>query len=61
MQCHVRMVASLIAVLAAYLLLIRALRWMSQPSDVGWYGGIAMVLGLILLVPIAIRTIWRKL
>lgn len=61
MQHHLRMVASLVIALSAYAMLIRALRWMSQPSDRGWYGGIVLVVGLILFVPFLIRMVWRKL
>jgi hypothetical protein len=61
MRCHLRVVASLIIALSTYAILLRALRWMSLPSDRGWYGGIAVVLGLLLLVPFLIRFVWRKL
>jgi hypothetical protein len=61
MQHHLRVVACLVIALSAYAVLIRALRLMSQPSDRGWYGGIALVLCLILLVPFLIRMVWRRL
>ena len=61
MRHHLRFVAVLAVALVAYGVLIQALRWMSQPSDGAWYGGIAIILGLFLLVPILLREIWRRL
>jgi len=61
MRIHVRMVAMLAVGLVAYGVLILAFHLMNQPSDRGWYGGIAMILGLILLVPVILREIWRLL
>ena len=61
MRAHVRAVATLAVGLVAYGVLILAFRFMSQPSDRGWYGGIAMILGLILLAPVIVREIWRNL
>jgi len=61
MRHHFRVVAVLAVALTAYGVLIHALHWMSQPSDRAWYSGIAMILGLFLLVPILVREIWRRL
>jgi heme/copper-type cytochrome/quinol oxidase subunit 4 len=61
MTSHVRLVASLAVALIAYGVLIHAFHFMSQPSDRGWYGGIAIIFGLLLLVPVVIREIWRRL
>jgi heme/copper-type cytochrome/quinol oxidase subunit 4 len=61
MRSHVRMVAVLAVALIAYGVLIHAFHLMSQPSDRGWYSGIAVIFGLILLVPIVVREIWRRL
>jgi heme/copper-type cytochrome/quinol oxidase subunit 4 len=61
MRSHVRLVATLAVGLIAYGVLIHAFHIMSQPSDRGWYGGIAIILGLLLLVPAIVREIWRRL
>ena len=61
MRSHVRMVAVLAVALIAYGVLIHAFRLMNQPSDQAWYGGIALILGLLLLVPMVVREIWRRL
>jgi hypothetical protein len=61
MQHHLRGVATFVIALSAYAVLIRALRWMSQPTDRGWYGGITLILCLVLIVPFLIRMVWRKL
>jgi len=61
MRFHVRLVAVLAVSLIAYGVLIRAFHWMNQPSDRAWYGGVAVIFGLLLLVPILVRAIWRVL
>lgn len=61
MRSHVRMVAVLAVALIAYGVLIRAFHLMNQPSDRSWYGGIALIFGLLLLVPVIVREICRKL
>ena len=61
MRCHLRMVAVLAVGLIAYGALIQAFHLMNQPSDRGWYGGIAVIIGLILFVPLVVREIWRRL
>jgi len=55
------MVAFLAVGLIAYGALIQAFHLMNQASDQAWYGGIAVIFGLILLVPVIVREIWRKL
>ena len=61
MRPHVRVVAVLAIALLAYGVLIRAFHLMSQPSDRAWYSGIAVILGLLLLVPMIVRALWRVL
>jgi len=61
MKWLVRMVAMLAVGLVAYGVLIHAFHFMNQPSDRGWYGGIAMILSLLLLAPVIMREIWRNL
>lgn len=61
MRIHLRAVAVLAIALIAYGVLVYALRLMSQASDRSLYGGLALILGLVLLVPIVVRAIWRRL
>jgi heme/copper-type cytochrome/quinol oxidase subunit 4 len=61
MRHHLRMVAVLAVATVVYGVLIFALRMMSQPSDRAWYGGIALIFGLLLFVPLVVREIWRRL
>jgi hypothetical protein len=56
----VRVVLMLAVLLVAYGLLIEAFHLMNLPSDRTFYGGVAMILGLILLVPMVLNLIWRK-
>jgi hypothetical protein len=56
----IRLVFMLAVLLVAYGLLTEAFHLMNQPSDRALYGGIAMILGLILLVPMILSLIWRK-
>jgi heme/copper-type cytochrome/quinol oxidase subunit 4 len=55
------MVAVLAVGLIAYGVLIHAFHLMNEASDRAWYGGIAVILGLLLLVPVIVREIWRRL
>ena len=61
MRCHLRMVRGLAVGLIAYAALIQALHLMNQASDRSLYSGIAVIFGLILLVPVVVREIWRRL
>jgi hypothetical protein len=61
MRHHLRLIAILAVALLAYLVLIQALRLMSQPSDPALYSGIAIIFGLLILVPAIVQAIWRRL
>ncbi len=61
MRHHVRVVVIFALGLFTYALLIRPFKLMSQASDASLYVGIGLILGLVLLFPILVRTIWRKL
>ena len=61
MRSHLRFVAVLAVALIGYGVLLRAFHLMSQPSDQSWYGGIAIIFGLIVVAPILFRAIWRML
>lgn len=61
MRCHLRMVAVLAIGLIADATLIQAFHLMNQASDRSLYGGIAVIFDLILLVPVVVREIWRRL
>ena len=61
MRCHLRMVAVLAVGLVAYAALIQAFHLMNQARDQALYSGISVIFGLILLVPVVVREIWRRL
>jgi hypothetical protein len=46
--------------LAGYALLLKSFRLMNLPSDRSLYSGLAIVAALLVLVPAALWTIWRK-
>ncbi len=47
-------------VLVAYALMLWGFRLMNLPSDRSLYSGLAVVLLLVVLVPVAARAIWRR-
>ncbi len=61
MRHHLRLVAVLAVGLIAYAVLIRAFHLLNQASDSAWYGGITLIFGLIVFVPVIVRAIWRAL
>jgi heme/copper-type cytochrome/quinol oxidase subunit 4 len=60
-RCHLRMVVLLAVGLIAYAALIQAFHLMNQASDRALYSGISVIFGLILLIPVVVREIWRRL
>ena len=61
MRHHFRLIAILAVCLVAYAVLLAAFHWMNQPRDSAVVGGIAVILALLVVVPLAVRTIWRTL
>jgi heme/copper-type cytochrome/quinol oxidase subunit 4 len=61
MRHHFRLVAILSVCLVAYGLLLVAFHWINQPRDSAVFAGISLILALLLIVPLVIRTIWRRL
>lgn len=61
MRHHFRLVAILAVCLCAYGVLLSAFRFLNQPSNSSVFAGLALILVLLLLVPIVVRTIWRRL
>lgn len=61
MRHHFRVVAILAVCLVAYGALLIAFRWISQPRDAAVLGGISLIFALLLIVPLLVRTIWRRL
>jgi hypothetical protein len=56
-----RSVFTLAVLLLSFGLLIEAFHLMNLPSDRSLLGGIAMILGLTLAVPMVVHIIWSKL
>jgi len=61
MRHHFRLMATLLVCMAAYAALLGAFHWMNQPRDASVLGGIALIFILLVIVPAAVRTIWRRL
>ncbi len=61
MSALLRSVFTLAVLLLAFGLLTEAFHLMNQPSDRMFLGGIAMILGLVLAVPMIVHVIWSKL
>jgi hypothetical protein len=61
MRHHFRLVAILAVCLCAYGALLAAFRLLNQPRDISVLAGLALIFLLLLLVPLAVRTIWRRL
>ncbi len=61
MRHHFRLMATLLVCLAAYAVLLGAFHWLNQPRDSAVLGGITLIFVLLVIVPRAIYTIWRKL
>jgi hypothetical protein len=61
MRHHLRVVAFLAVALVAYAALLQAFHLLNQASDRALFGGIAVIFGLLLLIPIIVREIWRRL
>ena len=61
MRHHFRLVAMLAVCLCAYGALLVAFQLLNRPSNGSVLAGLALIICLLLLVPIAIRTTWRRL
>ena len=60
MKTYGQCVLTGVCLVAAYVLLIRGLGMMNQPSDRSLYSGLAVVLGLLMAIPRALQAIWRR-
>ena len=61
MRHYFRLMATLLVCLAAYAALLGAFHLMNQPRDSSVLGGIALIFLLLVVVPVTVHTIWRKL
>ena len=61
MRHHFRLMATLLVCLAAYAVLLVAFHWMNQPRDASVFGGMTLIFFLLVIVPAAVHTIWRRL
>jgi len=61
MRHHFRLMATLAVCLGVYGALLAAFRLLNAPSNSAVLGGVAMIFALLVIVPIAVTTIWRKL
>ncbi|HEX8816080.1 MAG TPA: hypothetical protein VF753_11310 [Terriglobales bacterium] len=61
MRHHFRLMATLLVCLAAYAVLLEAFHFLNQPRDSAVIGGLALIFTLLVIVPVAVHTIWRRL
>jgi heme/copper-type cytochrome/quinol oxidase subunit 4 len=54
-------VAALAVCVAAYAVLLGAFRLLNAPSNSAVVAGVAVIFALLVIVPVAVTTIWRKL
>jgi len=61
MRHHFRLMATLAVCIVAYGVLLGAFRLLNAPrtSEVFW--GVAVIFALLVVAPVVLRTIWRKL
>jgi heme/copper-type cytochrome/quinol oxidase subunit 4 len=51
----------LLVCVAAYAALLGAFHWMNQPRDSSVIGGLALIFLLLVIVPVVVHTIWRRI
>jgi heme/copper-type cytochrome/quinol oxidase subunit 4 len=61
MRHHFRLVAILAVCLCAYGVMLAAFRFLNQPRDSAVVTGLALIFALLLLAPLVVREIWRRL
>ena len=61
MRHHVRLMATVAVCLAAYGVLLGAFRLLNAPRDTAVFGGVAVIFALLVIVPVLVTTIWRRL
>jgi hypothetical protein len=61
MRHHLRLMAALAVCLGAYGALLGAFRLLNAPSNQAVFGGVAVIFLLLVVVPIALTSIWRRL
>jgi hypothetical protein len=59
MRHHLRLVAVLAVCVAAYVALLGAFRLLNAPSNSAVFGGVAVI--LLMIVPVVLTSIWRRL
>lgn len=60
MATYGRCVLTGVLTTAAYAVMVRALGMLNRPSDAALYAGIALLFALFSLLPLGLRSIWRK-
>jgi hypothetical protein len=60
MTTYTKWVCTGVCLIAAYIPLVWALGMMNRPNDRALYEGLAVVLGLLAVVPAILRSIWRR-
>ena len=61
MRHHMRLIATLAVCLLAYGVLLGAFRLLNAPRNQAVLGGVGVIFVLLVIVPVAVNTIWRRL
>ena len=61
MRHHFRLMAVLAVCIASYGVLLGAFRLLNAPRTSEVFGGVAVIFALLVILPAAITTIWRRL
>ena len=61
MRHHMRLMATLAVCAVAYGVLLGAFRMLNAPRDSAVLGGVGVIFALLVIVPAAVTTIWRRL
>jgi hypothetical protein len=61
MRHHLRLVAVLAVCVAAYAALLGAFRLLNAPSNTAVFGGVVVIFLLLMVVPVVLTSIWRRL
>jgi hypothetical protein len=61
MRHHFRLMATLAVCLATYGVLLGAFRMLNAPRNMAVVAGVSLIFILLLIVPVVVSTIWRRL
>ena len=60
MTTHGKCVLTGVLIIIGYAILVPTLAMLNRPSDVSLYAGLTLLMALASLLPLGLRTIWRR-